>query len=478
MFEEFTAHLVDYSVRVSGGDTSLLGLPGALKAGSLKSWLLSIPTNLAVTNRSVRIRSIDNFVPDIAKRAHIRAAIGEYINQTNWPSTTVQESQRMAGKQHVHVVEARNSRKRNRLGVDISKSVPGVCTGSGSHGVGCSYDASKIDAYGLSILPKRAVVKMNICDPKCFVSVEDPCHPAAGCEACVFCPFTSVNGTTYWQVPTNVIPHELGVSTTYFDNITAHHVYDYQTMSSASHGFDFGIVSDTHTTTKFYEMYFRNDTSMSIIAKSVIHYSLSLFPFGNVPTPEFSLAVSLLPDTYDLLHYRQFLDEWGTHFMNQADMGAMALVTNYFHKCFLSKYNENDVEDQSFATFVGIYSDGSHHVHGNSQLDQYFEQWSVSSLQLIGGDALHYGFAGPKTMMNGEKVQSWERSSREQPSPVAYTMQPIHALIADTKKVENVKAAIAQYMKDAKMRNDGLIDSLKPQDPDYIPPWCHAPGEI
>ena len=40
-----------------------------------------------------------------------------------------------------------------------------------------------------------------------------------------------------------------------------------------------------------------------------------------------------------LTRYKEFVDAFGTHIMTKAYMGGAALLTTYFHKCFLEMYD-------------------------------------------------------------------------------------------------------------------------------------------
>ena len=51
--------------------------------------------------------------------------------------------------------------------------VPGVCNGAGNTGVGCGYDITELELFGLTINPKKPVVKMPPYPLKCYTNPDD-----------------------------------------------------------------------------------------------------------------------------------------------------------------------------------------------------------------------------------------------------------------------------------------------------------------
>ena len=123
-------------------------------------------------------------------------------------------------------------------------------------------------------------------------------------------------------------------------------------------------------------------------------FDVSLYPLPKpTPTLEFSLAALLLPNKAwkdltltDKAAYRSFIDDFGTHYMTQASMGALALATTFFHSCFLDIWSGESIVEESSSSFIGIFNDKHGKAHGCNSTSVLFEQWSDILVQVLGGD--------------------------------------------------------------------------------------------
>ena len=66
--------------------------------------------------------------------------------------------------------------------VPLMPAAAGLCSGDAGVGVGCSFDASRMTALGLTIAPKKAVLHMAWCPEACYAT----CPPslAPECSSC------------------------------------------------------------------------------------------------------------------------------------------------------------------------------------------------------------------------------------------------------------------------------------------------------
>jgi hypothetical protein len=102
---------------------------------------------------------------------------------------------------------------------------------------------------------------------------------------------------------------------------------------------------------------------MSLSYKYNLWHQIAIADLIPKPNWEFKMATLLLPLKYDKDKYRNFIMDYGTHVMDSAWVGGAALLTNYFHSCFLSEYRGEAVSSRSGSSFFGIFSKG----HGGGQ---------------------------------------------------------------------------------------------------------------
>jgi hypothetical protein len=96
-------------------------------------------------------------------------------------------------------------------------------------------------------------------------------------------------------------------------------VYDETTTqhSESSSGFIFRH-HHSKTVKDFYHMFYEQDSSLSLQQQYLIQHAVTLADDEPEPTWEFRLATLLLPATYTNATkdtYRQYLQDFGTHFM-------------------------------------------------------------------------------------------------------------------------------------------------------------------
>jgi hypothetical protein len=194
------------------------------------------------------------------------------------------------------------------------------------------------------------------------------------------------------------------------------------------------------------------------------------------PTVELRLATLLLPKQYDAEKYAQFVSDFGTHYMDQASLGGLALLTSYFHSCFLEQYAGEDVTQRSRSSFFGIFSKGGGSGTGSNISEALWDQWSDVELKLVGGAAAKLGKLGKHNTLGKAGADAWEDSiQRDKFVPLQYHLVPITELLAtfaDPAKVANVNRSIHEYMGAVQASNDALVNQLVPKDPYIKPAWC------
>jgi len=342
--------------------------------------------------------------------------------------------------------------------------------------VGCGIDASKIDAFSLTIDPKLPVLDMQWCPSSCYTS-DDQYEPA--CDGCI----AVLPGMpdTEFRVPTNVYVDSSTANINCHQEMICDTVENYQQMNGYIHS-DSGFFSSSSTTSEqfFYESLQKN-YSLSLQANFLLSYSVVILPPYS-STPEFQIDVASLPATYagNEQAYQEFIDSYGTDFITGANMGGQLVANVFFESCFLATENEDYVSHSSSSSIFGIAGDSSGGQFSNTSASEQFKQWSDVSISLLGGNGSAYGVLGWNNTINPTQLEQWKASIMSRPQPVKFSMQPITSLITDANIAANVKAALASYGASVNAANENLINTIMAGHP--VPPqpsWCHMvpPGE-
>jgi hypothetical protein len=281
--EEFAIHVTKPTIKVFGGNGKLIGSSvDDLQAGGLTSWLQSIKSNYQPGNATFRLSPITHLVVDPVKNTLVAQAVRDYIGSN---STSAQKGGGGVSRERSNAAPKEMVSQRTKVappkagsGTNVRKLAPGICTGSGSSGIGCSVDATKLEAYALTVSSRAPVILMPSCKPSCWENVAEPCDPGPpdrACEGCILCPPPAVDDVP-WRIPApmSVTPRIVGESYQCYDNFTADKVEDYQQRIIDSHGWNMIVASHSKTTTDFYEQYYRNDTSLALIYKNLQWMSL------------------------------------------------------------------------------------------------------------------------------------------------------------------------------------------------------------
>ena len=365
----------------------------------------------------------------------------------------------------------------------VMPPVSGVCTGNAGVGVGCGFDGSKSTAFALTMAPKKAVLDIPWCDSKCYATCP-PTYPIPyECEDCVYQDAKGACFRNPYNIQSTAVPTQGGC----FESETADDTEAYdkmttKTTSSGGGGFFFHH-SHSKTVKRVYQMFFEKNYSLALSYKYVLEHSVTLVPTPEMspsPSKEFQLAAQLLPKAYDRDAYRHFLDTFGTHYMSQAFMGGSALLTNYFHSCFLHTFKEKAVSQASSSSFFGIFHDNKASGWGSIIDKQEWDTWSEIDLKLNGGNASAYGTLGLDNVMGELDVAAWQSTIDASSSvPLTYTLRPITEILLgswiDSSVEKNVRRALSDYDAEIGVEMKELQDSLVTKDHYKTPKWCKAP---
>ena len=376
-------------------------------------------------------------------------------------------------------------------GAAIVSTAPGVCNGNGDVGIGCGYDVTQLELYGTTIDPKKPVVQLQPCAAYCYA---DP--PPVTDPKCTYCTYQNPGTGVLYTVPNNVYVDDSPISGGCYE-VNSHRDYEsYESDISDAYNKRIPHGSQSKTTRKIMDRFYEHDDSLSLMYKYLIWHSVQLVDVASSPTFDFLTAVKALPSEYDPVPYRALVDTFGTHVMTKAYMGGAAMLTTYFHKCFLEMYDSKYVAEETKTHFWFHYSDGSSYTNSSVNSTQW-EEWSQTELVLLGGDAWSHGEleerpspppSGNGTIppslpqastLNATDVAAWEKSiAGDKVVPLAadfIALSDFMAGWADPGIVSNVNRTISEYFSDVERTNANIAQDLVPKDPHITPDWCKPP---
>jgi hypothetical protein len=238
------------SFQCTGGQPAVLGTAAAPSKGSWKRWLRSIGGAPAPIERSKRLRALSDFVPDAATRTGLHSAIAAHLNGATTPVLAPTEalvegaasgSGTTAAATPAADDEAEPEAEAEAAAVNRTKpatvGVPGVCSGWGGTGVGCGYDATRMEAFGMTINPKKPVIQMPACAAKCYANPDDQSAECANNQCTYSSPFVP---NMLYKVPSNVHIEDTPQASQCFRNHTSSKVDDYTSWTqkkTGHHGF-------------------------------------------------------------------------------------------------------------------------------------------------------------------------------------------------------------------------------------------------
>jgi len=241
----------------------------------------------------------------------------------------------------------------------------------------------------------------------------------------------------------------------------------YYSQSSSDGGF-FG--SSTKTVYHFYEKYFEEDSALTYVYQSRSWYELTLPPLPPPSiNPKVAQVIQSLPEKYNpkdpenLRLYRNAIESLGTHFVYSAMFGGIQQLVSYFHKCLLSTYSEDYVQEQSSWSFLGLIYGDSGHINYNMKLDENYVRWSEATVTYMGGKAFEY---------DPSRFNDWVETLKDRPIPTQTSVLPISFIIGDPVRKSSYDLAVQDYMKDAMNRSVITGNNFAEHDPWTTPSWC------
>ena len=458
------------SMECVGGDVALLGSASDPHAGAFPRWMASVAANLRAIPGSQQLRPIWDVaappVQDVLKLAvlHELAAPGSAQRSAAPPGTPLAPPSSAAPS-------TAGARPTAAIGI------PGACTGTSGVGVGCGYDATRLESFGVTIMPTRAIFALERCPERCY---DAGAPPGGNCSGCTYTnPITQVP----YRVPRNLVVADSPVRGGCFEQWTFRNVteYSHDVIKEHASGGIFSSVSDI--TERFLRKSVEEDQSMSLAYKYLVWHSVEAVDTTPALAEELIEAIAALPlpsAAGAAAAYDTFVGEFGTHVVTKAFMGGIALMSTYFHSCFLRTFDEKYVNDNSRAEFFVMYHDKSD-IENKTKVSTLWKQWSESEFTLFGGDAFYYGTPGANGTLDASTVAAWESSVVDAKLvPLTYESRPLTSFLGgyvDAGRLSAIEAATQRHFAAAGKRNAATAAALRPRTPPKTPPWCKAAGE-
>jgi len=262
-----------------------------------------------------------------------------------------------------------------------------------------------------------------------------------------------------------------------------------RTAISSGGGFIFSHHHSKQTDDLTYQ-YYEQDRSLSMMATVIeshtVEYICDQFGIGGCliePTDELAQALLSLPRSY--LHnevvYKEFLSDFGTHYLKKATMGGASLASTYFHSCLIANKSWHYVMQESSNSFMGVIGNwGQGSGQGWNKTDELFESESQIIAKLVGGDATGHLKIGRDHNISKDAYNLWQQSvqSRSLQVPLEFTLYPITDLITDPVLNANVLQALRAVNATAATEQSSIVQQIKPKDIQRTPAWCtcNIPG--
>ncbi|XP_039393812.1 perforin-1-like isoform X2 [Mauremys reevesii] len=207
-------------------------------------------------------------------------------------------------------------------------------------------------------------------------------------------------------------------------------------------------------------------------------------------TSHFTLALKNLPDQYDSkskVEYQQLINNYGTHYMSQLQLGGRARDVTAVRVCEAAMSSLTDDEIKDCLSMEAAVSIGVGSVKGgNSKCEEekkkgkvrgsFHETYRERHVEVEGGESsTDVLFCGS----DAKVFSTWIESLKGNPGLVSYSLQPIHILVEqDDPKREALRRAVSEYILErALVRN--CTQSCPPgtQRSAHDPCSCVCPGD-
>jgi len=192
----------------------------------------------------------------------------------------------------------------------------------------------------------------------------------------------------------------------------------------------------------------KNGTRAFSMATNLVEFfQLGVYP-GSTLDPRFAQAVRLLPATYDASAYGRFVHGWGTHYINNAQLGGSVNFTTDFDQQLIQSNSISWVERQvGFSIGYAMFSlnFNSSLAKNTTDFDRQFTESANSTKEIVGGNG---------HVLETEGFSAWARTAEETPAMLLTRSEvyPISELIENNTIRKNVERAIIDFCNNAGFR--------------------------
>ena len=183
--------------------------------------------------------------------------------------------------------------------------------------------------------------------------------------------------------------------------------------------------------------------ALHIYAETTIEigvYDITLDPAPLLsPADKFARYIATLPEQYDQDRYAEFIQDWGTHYMNSASFGGRASMSTIISQDYFSRQSDSSISTQLSVQW-GLFGGGGGGGTTANTTTSDFRKSSSSSTHSIGGDPAVRSFKSKADWAQWAK--SVETTS---PAVTKYTLTLLHNLVPDAARRSNVLQAINEY---------------------------------
>lgn len=275
------------------------------------------------------------------------------------------------------------------------------------------------DASQYTIKP---IVQNIPCDVKCYF----PGHETdPDCQYCVF--VNSLYPNSAFKVPKNVFVTEWTGSSECFEQSTLDSWDDVAEATASSHGSSGYFSWHSTVTENFMQRFFKDYASQSLFVQRYVFSSIVLFPSQTLDT-DFALRISLLPTEFNATtkaNFYDFIRNYGTHYIDSAFMGGVAVLTSFFQSCMLTTYTGQWIYQESGSSFFGIFNHDHKHMSGYNHTTKLFYQYSNSTVNLYGGNGDKWGDFNWTNPVTANYSDEWSATLYSDQVPVIFHVKPM-----------------------------------------------------
>jgi len=139
--------------------------------------------------------------------------------------------------------------------------------------------------------------------------------------------------------------------------------------------------------------------------------------------------------------YRQFINQWGTHFFQKANFGGLIRVLMEMDSSFAKKQTEQKIGVQASGVIEAVKLSGGFESESKSMNSEFQKHTSVTK-RILGGDY---------TRFLNDGFEGWQTTVAEKPWLYKAKLMSIHLLFKDAKKRKEMHKAIKEHMMKAQL---------------------------